>query len=683
MPRINRREFLATAAALGMAVAHGGVRARASQPTRTERRDLYPQGVASGDPTSDSVVLWTRRPPADGNSAGLLSVEVSENAEFHTVVARGQAAVGTAEDWTCRFLAGGLRPAREYFYRFTDEHGFGSRIGRTLTAPGERDNRPVRFAFVSCQDPTQGALNAWRRMIFEDERRTPDERLGFVLHLGDFIYELVFYPEDSPNGMSRGRRLRDLIRYPNGEKIGAFHVPTTLEDYRTAYRAYLTDPELQDARARWPFVNVWDNHEFSWQGWQSQQVFGGETRPAQTKKVAANQAWWEFQPGRFRQPRGYALDRFDAPAVADTPITAFDSLGLGTEPNNLAAIGSLTIYRALRWGQNVDLILTDNHSYRSEPADTSAFVPEGFRWMQPQEAVEILDSGRAFAGGHPPETIRYGGQDLPNTRKEAPPQSHLGVNQKAWFLDRLRNSTAAWKIWGHSFGSLVWRTDIQNLPQGVGPAWPGSGYALLNGGFFAERAEICDFVRRENLSGFTVVAGDKHSFWAGLVSKQLPPEGFDPVGVEFITGSISSQGLFEVGSQVIPRDDPLRALFLHDRADGTVAPAMNMTILHGVRSSLELQRSGDVERARALSNPAVAPHLRFVDLSGHGYATVRVTAERLETEFVGIPRPYERSETPDGGPIAYRVVHRVDLWAPGAQPQLEQHILEGTPPLAT
>jgi len=683
MPPISRRQFIATAAALGTAVAHGGVRAHAAQPTWTERRDLFPQGVASGDPTPDSVVLWTRRPSVEGSSAERLSVEVSEDAEFRNIVARGHATVTAAEDWTCRFLAGGLRSAREYFYRFTDEHGFGSRIGRTLTAPGERDDRPVRFAFVSCQDPTQGALNAWRRMIFEDEQRPPDERLGFVLHLGDFIYELVFYPEDSPNGMSRGRRLRDLIRYPNGEKIGAFHVPTTLEDYRTAYRAYLTDPDLQDARARWPFVNVWDNHEFSWQGWQSQQVFGGETRPAQTKKVAANQAWWEFQPGRFRQPRGYALDQFEAPQVADAPITTFDPLGLGTEPNNLAAVGSLTIYRALRWGRNVDLILTDNHSYRSEPEDTSAFVPQGFRWMQPQEAVEILDSGRAFDGGHPPDTIRYGGEDLPNTRKEAPPQSHLGVAQKAWFLDRLKRSTAAWKIWGHSFGSLVWRTDIQNLPQGMGPTWPGTGYALLNGGFFAERAEICDFVRRENLSGFAVVAGDKHSFWAGLVSKQLPPQEFDPVGVEFITGSISSQGLFEVASQAIPRDNPLRALFLHDGPDDTVAPAMNMTILHGVRSSLELQRSGDVARARALSNPAVSPHLRFADLSGHGYATVRVTSDRLETEFVAIPRPYERSETPDGGPIAYRAVHRVDLWAPGARPRLEQEIVEGTPPLAT
>lgn len=682
MAGFNRRQFLATAAAFGMAAAHGGVQARRA-PAWTERRDLYPQGVASGDPTPDSVILWTRRPPVGGAGARELSVEVAEDTRFRRIVARGHSGLDAATDWTCRFLAGGLRPGREYFYRFTDEQGQGSRVGRTLTAPAEDDGRPVRFSFVSCQDPTQGALNAWRRMIFEDERRPPEERLGFVLHLGDFIYELVFYPEDSPGGRSRGRRLRDLIRYPNGEKIGAFHVPTTLEDYRTAYRAYLTDPDLQDARARWPFVAMWDNHEFSWQGWQSQQVFGGEVRPGQTKKVAANQAWWEFQPARVRQPDGFDLERFHAPAVADAPITTFDPLGLGTEPNNLAAIGSLTVYRALRWGRNVDLILTDNRSYTSPPTGGAEFTPRGFPWMAPQEASEIIDWGRAYGGGHPPATIRFDGRDLPNPSRNDPPQSHLGQVQKAWLLDRLKSSTASWKIWGHSFGTLVWRTDPQNLPAGVGAAWPGSGYGLMNGGYFLDKAEICDLVAREGITGFAIVAGDKHSFWAGLVSKDLPPEPFEPVGVEFITGAISSQGLFEVAQQTFPREHPLRALYLHDGADGSVAPAINMTILHGVRSSLELQRSGDAARARALRNPDVSPHLRFADLGGNGFATVRVTGDSLETEFVCIPWPFERSDTPDGGPVSYRVVHRAPKWGSGERPRLEQRILEGEPPLAT
>ena len=185
-----------------------------------------------------------------------------------------------------------------YWYRFADGEGNGSRVGRTITAPAVDDARPVRFVFVSCQNANDGAQNAYRRMIFEDERAPEAERLGFVLHLGDFIYEVVWYPEDRPQGMY-DRRLRDLVHYPHGEKIHDFHIPTTVEDYRAVYRAYLSDPDLQDARARWPFVNMWDNHEFSWLGWQSLQKFEGKTRPAQTRKVAANQAFFEYQPARY------------------------------------------------------------------------------------------------------------------------------------------------------------------------------------------------------------------------------------------------------------------------------------------------------------------------------------------------------------------------------------------------
>jgi AraC-like DNA-binding protein len=126
--------------------------------------------------------------------------------------------------------------------------GAGSRIGRTRTAPLDHENYRARFVFTSCQDVTSGAQNAYRRMIYDDERSPEEQQIDFVFHQGDFIYEVVNYPEDRPQGYY-DRRLRDVIRYPHGEKIRDFHIPTTLEDYRTAYRGYLHDPDLQDARA--------------------------------------------------------------------------------------------------------------------------------------------------------------------------------------------------------------------------------------------------------------------------------------------------------------------------------------------------------------------------------------------------------------------------------------------------
>ena len=142
-------------------------------------------------------------------------------------------------------------------------------------------------------------------MIWEDERAARGEQLGFVLHLGDFIYEVVWYPGGAAAGHSTRGRMRDLVRYPHGEKIT--RLSRARRRWTTTARSTAptcTDPDLQDARARWPFVCMWDNHEFSWKGWQSIRKLRRGTRPAQTRKVAANQAWFEYQPARVARPPG-------------------------------------------------------------------------------------------------------------------------------------------------------------------------------------------------------------------------------------------------------------------------------------------------------------------------------------------------------------------------------------------
>lgn len=689
MSTTTRRRFLATAAALGAGAAWAGRSVAASKLAWSERRELYPEGVASGDPDATSVILWTRR-PFEGRERAALTVEVAEDEAFARVVATARTPVLADADWTARVLVGGLKPRRTYFYRFADETGAGSRVGRTRTAPAPGDDATVRFAFVSCQNANQGAMNAYRRMMFEDRARPDDQRLDFVLHLGDFIYEIVWYPEDRPKGYF-DRRLRDVVRYASGEKISDFHIPTTTDDYRAVYRAYLHDPDLQDARAWFPFVAMWDNHEFSWRGVQSIQRFGDTPVWAQSRKVAANQAWFEMHPARVTKSGGGGLARFVPPPVADKPVTAFDDHGMGQEPGNLAAVASLTGYRALRFGKNVELILTDLHSYRSEdPYDRPESDPFGSRDFPnfvPQEVTELLDAGRAANGGRPPQTIRVGGQEAPNYRKDGPPATLLGQVQKAWFKDRLARSTATWKVWGCTNGTLDFRADLQNLPAGLTKPWIGAGYGDGGSGdmsgAYTERAEVYDFVRDKKITGFATVSGDRHSFWAGLSAKALPPRAFEPVGIAFITGSISAPGMAEGSEYSLPKTHPLRPLFLVDRpGKAKPEPAMNMLLRHGVKSCLEYARSGDIAKARALSNPDLAPHLSFVDMGGHGYAVVTADAGRFQTEFVCIPRPLERSATDDGGPLAYRVRHVARLWRPGERPILQQAVLEGDPKLS-
>jgi alkaline phosphatase D len=691
MPTLDRRQFLQLASALGATLAWGCAHVRPSSSGWRERRDLYPQGVASGDPDDNSVLLWTRRPYADGRRDALLLVEVADDPAFTRVVATTSARVLAQSDWTCRVLVGDLQPAREYWYRFVDDEGNGSRIGRTLTAPAPDDAKPARFAFVSCYCVPEGYGNAYRRMIHEDERAKPDERLGFVLHLGDFIYEVVQYPDQARNGRY-DRKLTFPIKYPKGKKVARdrFWVPDSLEDYRVAYKAYLQDPDLQDARARWPFVCIWDNHEISWNGWQSIQEFAGTEGwvPAQTLKVAGNQAWFEFQPARVLPP-GSRLDTFDAPKVQDVPlkVSDFDDTGLGTEPNNLAAINSLIIYRALRWGRHIDLLLTDNRSFRSRDpgnhdeinplfeGDTLGFVPEEL-WAQ-------LDAGRDYNGGHPPAKLVMGDKSVDNYMAKAAPQSMLGAKQKAWFIDQLRNAKATWKVWGNSLGTLETRVDPQNLPPELASQWKGKGYGLMSvydwGSVFHERAEIFDAVRDAGITGLAIVAGDRHSFWAGYAAKALPPNApFEPVGVSFVGGSLISVGGAEANEYTQKKENnPTRFLYVAEDKDGKKQATENLTLRHGVRSAFEYAKTQDVQKALAVRNPELAPHLTFVDNGGHGYATVRCDAEKMVTEFVCIPRPITRAPGTDGGPLRYRVRHEVPLWKAGERPQMTQTVVEG------
>src|SRR6185312_241817 len=101
------------------------------------------------------------------------------------------------------------------------------------------DPRPVRFAFVSCQNANQGAQNAYRRMIYEDERAPEADKLGFVLHLGDFIYEVVEYPEEMKARYDR--TIYEVARITDGYSVGKFHMPLTVDGYRAIYKGYLAD----------------------------------------------------------------------------------------------------------------------------------------------------------------------------------------------------------------------------------------------------------------------------------------------------------------------------------------------------------------------------------------------------------------------------------------------------------
>ncbi len=344
-------------------------------------------------------------------------------------------------------------------------------------------------------------------------------------------------------------------------KTGTFHYPLTVDGYRAIYRGYLADPDLQDARARWPFVAaMWDNHwNSSWQGWQKHPESRRTLeRPGpEHQGYAANQAWFEYLPARVAPPEADRSRRSDPHRIVkDVPIEQWDENGLGIEPNNVAAINSLIGYRAFRYGRHLDLIITDQHSYRSADAfddkAVGAFGPK-FTGMFPEDAAQILDGGRAFDGGKPPAEVSFNDAHVANPRNNAPPQTILGATQKAWFKEPAAQDR---------------RCDLEDLGQfrrraGLAQrsaepsAWTGKGdlaeehlcrddhRRLWNGLSCPGAPRYTDLVRDERMTGFAIISGDRHSFWAGYATSELPPGKFDPVGLSFVGASLSSAGTME------------------------------------------------------------------------------------------------------------------------------------------
>ena len=246
----------------------------------------FPQGLASGDPQPDAVVLWTRVEALDPEAALPsgdidLYVQVAEDQSFERVVAEQAVRAGAASDHTVRIFVQGLAPDTTYFYRFHAGSDQSPYPGRTRTAPLPGTERKVRFAAISCQNYEQGYYGALRRMVNDDTAASPEEQIDFVLHLGDFIYERT---GDVPETMSPVRVIGPL---PDGsepwEPDGTHQhwqkggqAAVTLADYRHLYKSYLTDPDLQAARARFPFVHTWDDHEFTNDAWEAHDTYFGE-----------------------------------------------------------------------------------------------------------------------------------------------------------------------------------------------------------------------------------------------------------------------------------------------------------------------------------------------------------------------------------------------------------------------
>ena len=302
---VSRRAFLS-------AGLMAGVYARTRLVGSQVRFDRTPftLGVASGEPSPDGVVLWTRLAPDPLNGGGMdpLAVEVAweiaSDDAMRSIVASGRVLAEPAWGHSVHVEVDRLAPDRWYWYRFRAGDAV-SPIGRTRTSPaaGTSVDR-LRFAFASCQNYEVGYFTTLKRLSEED--------VDLVVHLGDYIYE---------SGQTPGRT-----------RMHALPEVTTLEGYMNRYAEYKLDPDLQAAHAAFPWVATWDDHEVDndYAGPASER--GELSQEFLARRTDAYRAYYEHLP----------LRRLSAP-IGD----------------------SMQLYRHNLWGSLASFFVLDARQYRT------------------------------------------------------------------------------------------------------------------------------------------------------------------------------------------------------------------------------------------------------------------------------------------------------------------------------
>lgn len=636
----------------------------------------FPQGVASGDPQPDAIMLWTRvEKPSDLKAPIDLVVQLSSTPDFQTVIIERILRAEIESDHTVRFLAEGLEPDTPYFYRFIADNNTHHTVGRTRTAPAPGTDRDIRFAYASCQGYEAGFYGAWRTLVEEDKKRAPEEQLDFILHLGDFIYEMV---GDVPPERQPARNIPPFPdgseKFPSGTKSywqADAQYAVTLADYRHLYKIYLSDPDLQAARARFPFVCTWDDHEFTNNGWQSHGTYFGDGQPAQQRKVAANQSWFEFIPCILTAD-------FKKTNVSNADMGAPDTSLLHQGSDNISALESLTIYRKQSWGERLDLVITDTRSYRSQPVLTQE-VKELIKGapIPPIRLVRELDAGKTAHDGSPNGELIYGDARLPNPRKDSPPGTCLGAVQKEWFKETMARSKAKWRIWGNSIPMVSLRLDMDNMPFTDFEA----GYIGTDAwqGFPSEASELVTFLQTHAITNTISCAGDHHTFAAGRIPIDL--DGTDYALPEFAVGAISSGDMFTGAERSTRVNETFHKVAQFSSDNGPIVNWDN-TLLNGIRSALLAAYTGSISMAKWVANGKANPGLSFIDSQGHGFATVHVKSDDVVITFINVG-DITRDAGPNGKPILRATQFSVPAWSKGETPQISKpETVIGTPNFA-
>jgi len=472
---VNRRTFLGGLAAGAAATVVRGMPVLANEVDT----EVFAHGVASGDPSTDGVVLWTRLDPEQFHGTAV-QWEVFPADDPTIVLAAGVAPVDGERDGTVHVPVGGLPAGLALGYRFTAEGRGRGRLGRgrpagpgpslagaTRTLPSNPTS--LRIGVTSCGKHSDGYFNAYRELAAMG--------CDLVLHLGDYIYASASGGTGDPLGRWApiGTRLHD----PNVEA-------TELAIYRARYRQYRSDPDLQALHAAVPVVPVWDDNDIANNAWRGGNQAGDDPAVWAVRKRDGQRAWSEYLPTRVGSP----------------------------DVN-----GDLAIWRRIQSGDLLDLLMLDTRLQRDQQVSNGA--GESTAANDDPTRTMLGDAQRAWL------TDRITGAERSGATWRVLGQgivmAHWRIVGTPEQIGRLR----------HDIPLVADSEPSQRLADG-GVYWNSDGWD----GYAHERARLFETFGAGDAT--IVLTGDVHSSWANELVPDADPTN-PPVGIELVAPSSSTR----------------------------------------------------------------------------------------------------------------------------------------------
>ena len=514
---LTRRDLIKYAGISSIVISSWGISSCAEDE---DPNFTFEHGVASGDPTESSVILWTRVSRTnfrdihdDEQLSGIADANVSwrvaTDESFTNVVNSGSTTVGSETDFTLKVDAQNLQSNTKYFYQFTVGPN-SSVVGKTKTLPSGTVDR-VKLAVVSCSNYASGYFNVYKEIAQMGD-------LDAVIHLGDYIYEYA----DSGYGSLR--------------KLEPTHELINLADYRMRHALHKKDSNSQQMHASLPMIAVWDDHEVANDTW----ISGAENHDATTegnfaaRKASAIKAYFEWMPIR--------------------PVTP------GVDSR---------VYRQFKFGDLVNLLMLDTRqagrdqqlSYASFLTADGSFDAEKFQtelasttrtmlgaeqktWLKESlsssiETWQVLGSQVLMMKNNLPSAVLLPDPLAPLVEFTEYGQIATAFQTYSFFLGNgVDNDKDSMLAAGLTKEQWQLATNPEKTKYLDTSAYPFIPYNLdAWDGYYYEREEIYATSKALN-KNLIVLSGDTHNAWAG----RLVDQSNEVVGIQYATASVSAPG---------------------------------------------------------------------------------------------------------------------------------------------